>query len=186
MSLGIVPSIPITIGITVTFMCHSFCSSLVRSKYFSLFIFFDFYCGLLRWQSLLSDRFSFFFSFFFFLLNTIRSGLLVGIWWFVSVTKLQRILCILFSRMDSGLCIQHLVVLSNFNFLNNSLWITFPTQLCLVLFSFCADLLNGFISYHINNTCYFVATYLFSLCHKDYVIVLYSYEKKFSFLVSHS
>ena len=39
-SLMTVPSAPITIGITVTFMFHSFFSSLVRSKYFSLFPFF--------------------------------------------------------------------------------------------------------------------------------------------------
>ena len=35
--LGIVPSAPITIGITVTFMFHSFFSSQTRSKYLSLF-----------------------------------------------------------------------------------------------------------------------------------------------------
>ena len=34
--LGIVPSAPITIGITVTFMFHSFFSSLAKSKYLSL------------------------------------------------------------------------------------------------------------------------------------------------------
>ena len=32
-------------------------------------------------------------------------------------------------------------VRSNLNFLHNSQWITFPTQLCLVLYSFCANLL---------------------------------------------
>ena len=33
-----------------------------------------------------------------------------------------------FSWMDSVLCVYHLFVLSNFNVLHNSLWITFPTQ----------------------------------------------------------
>ena len=37
--LGIVPSAPITIGITVTLMFHSFFGSLVRSKYLCLFLF---------------------------------------------------------------------------------------------------------------------------------------------------
>ena len=36
-SLGIVPSAPTTIGITVTFMFHSFFSSIARSRYLSLF-----------------------------------------------------------------------------------------------------------------------------------------------------
>ena len=35
--LGIVPSTPTTIGITVTFMFHSFFSSLARCRYLSLF-----------------------------------------------------------------------------------------------------------------------------------------------------
>ena len=37
--LGNVPSVPITVGITVTFMFHNFFSSLARSKYLSLFSF---------------------------------------------------------------------------------------------------------------------------------------------------
>ena len=54
-----------------------------------------------------------------------RSGLLAGIRWSVCVSK---ILCISFSITDSGLCIYHLIEWSNFNFLHNSRWITFPTQ----------------------------------------------------------
>ena len=46
-----------------------------------------------------------------------------------------------FSRIDAGLGIYHLFVWSNSNFLHKSQWITFPTQSCLVLFSFCANLL---------------------------------------------
>ena len=51
----------------------------------------------------------------------------------------------LISRTDSGLCIYHLFVWSNFNFLHNSRWITFPTQSCLVLYSFYARLLHSLI-----------------------------------------
>ena len=36
-SLGIVPSVPTTIGITITFMFHSFFNSLARSRYLYLF-----------------------------------------------------------------------------------------------------------------------------------------------------
>ena len=43
------------------------------------------------------------------LINT-RFCHLVGIEWFVCVSKSQRILCVLFSRTDSSLCIYHLVV----------------------------------------------------------------------------
>ena len=45
--------------------------------------------------------------------------------------------------MDSGLAIYHLVVWSNFNFLHNSQWITFPIQSSIVLYSFCASLLHS-------------------------------------------
>ena len=38
-------------------------------------------------------------------------------------------------RTDSWLCIYHLFVLSNFNFLHNSQWITLLTQSCIVLYS---------------------------------------------------
>ena len=44
---------------------------------------------------------------------------------------------------DSGLCIYHLVVLSNLIFFQDSLWITFLTQTCLVLYPFCVSLLHS-------------------------------------------
>ena len=69
----------------------------------------------------------------FFLLIEIRFGLRIGTQWCVCISKLQRILCVSFSRTDSGLCIYHLVVWSHFNLLHNSQWITFPTQ------SFCTS-----------------------------------------------
>ena len=44
-----------------------------------------------------------------------------------------------------SLCIWHLALWSNFNLLHNSYWITFPTELCLVLCTFCASLLHSFM-----------------------------------------
>ena len=47
--------------------------------------------------------------------------------------------------LHSGLCMYHLVVWSSFNLLHNSQWITFPTQLCPVLYSFSTNLLHSLI-----------------------------------------
>ena len=44
-----------------------------------------------------------------------------------------------------GLCIYHLFVWSNYNFLHISLWIIFPAQSRLVLYSFCTNLLHSLI-----------------------------------------
>ena len=48
-----------------------------------------------------------------------------------------------FSRTDSGLCIYHLFVWSNLNFLYISQCITLPTLSGVVLYSFCANLLHS-------------------------------------------
>ena len=58
------------------------------------------------------------------------------------MSKFHRNLCVLFSRTCAGLYIYHLFVWSNLNFLHNSQWITLPTLSCLVLYSFCANLLH--------------------------------------------
>ena len=50
-----------------------------------------------------------------------------------------------FSRKNSGLSIYHLFVRSNLDFLRNSQIITFTHQLCLILFSFWANLLYSII-----------------------------------------
>ena len=50
-----------------------------------------------------------------------------------------------FSWTGVGLCIYHLFVWSNFNFLHNSQWITLPTQSYLVLYSYCANLQHSLI-----------------------------------------
>ena len=61
------------------------------------------------------------------------------------MSKSHRSLCVLFSRTGAGLCIYHLLVWSNLNFLHISQWITLPTQSCLVLYAFCANLLHSLI-----------------------------------------
>ena len=83
-----------------------------------------------------------FFFFFFFLLIITWSSLLTGIRWSVCILKCQRISWVLFTRMDSGLRVYHLIVWSNYNLLNNSQRIIFPIQLYLVLYSFCSTLLH--------------------------------------------
>ena len=85
-----IPSAPTTIGITVTHMFHSFLSSQVSSKYWSLF---SFFLILILW-TIFRPVLPF----------IIRSGLLAGIRWSVYMSKSQRILCVLFSRADSYLC----------------------------------------------------------------------------------
>ena len=74
-----------------------------------------------------------------------RSGLLAGIRWSVWMLKSHRSLCVSFSRTGAGLCIYHLFVWSNWNFLHISQWITFPTQSCLALYSLCDNLLHSLI-----------------------------------------
>ena len=71
-----------------------------------------------------------------------RSGCLAEIRWHIWISKSQRSFCASFSWTDSGLCIYHFFAWSNLKFLHNSQWITFPTQSCLVLYSFCTDLLH--------------------------------------------
>ena len=50
-----------------------------------------------------------------------------------------------FCGRDVGLCIYHLYLWSNLNFLHNSQLITLLTQSCLVLYSFCANMLHSLI-----------------------------------------
>ena len=125
-----VPKAPITIGIIVTFMFHSFFQ--IPSKIevlILLFTFFQFYFVVCRDSRVHNFANSLFFLFFFFfLLIIIRSGLLAEIRWSVCMSKSQRSLCVSFSRTDAGLCIYHLFVWSNLNFSHISEWITLPTQ----------------------------------------------------------
>ena len=115
--LVIVPKAPITIGTIVTFMFHSFFNSLARSMYLS---FFSLSFRFILWSAgtTKSTALQILF-FFFFLLIIIRSGLLAGIRWSVCMIKSHRSLCVSFSRTGARLCIYHLFVWSNWNFLHS-------------------------------------------------------------------
>ena len=137
-----VPNAPITIVTIVTFMFHSFCISLARSRYLSLFaLSFRF----ILWSDGTAKSTTLQILFFFLLLIIMRSDLLAGIMWCVCMLKSHRSLCESFSRTGAGLCIYHLLVWSNWNFLHTSQWITLLTQSYLALYSFCASLLNSLI-----------------------------------------
>ena len=132
-----VPKAPITIGTIDTFMFHSSFNSLARLRYLS---FFSHSLSFIRWSAWTAK--STILQILFFLLIIIRSGLLAEIRWSVCMSKSHRSLCVSFSRTGARLCIYHLLVWSNLNFLHISQLITLPTQLCLVLYSFCANLLH--------------------------------------------
>ena len=138
--LVIVPKAPITIGI-VTFIFHSFFNSIAKSRYLS---FFSISFRFIQWSAGTASQQVCRFSFFF-LLIIMRSGLLAGIRWSVCILKSHRSLCKSFSRTGAGLCIYHLFVWLNWNFLHISQWTTFPNQSCLALYSFCANLLHSLI-----------------------------------------
>ena len=138
--LVIVPNAPITIGTVVTFMFHSFFNSLARSRYLS---FFSLSFRFILWSARTAK--STILQILFFLLIIMRSGLLAGIRWSICMKKSHRSLCESFSRTGARLCIYHLFVWSNWNFLHISQWTTLPTQSCLALYSFCANLLHSLI-----------------------------------------
>ena len=135
-----VPRAPITISIIVTFMFHSFFNPLTRSRYLSLS---SHSFNFTLWSAETAK--SIILQVLFLLLVIIRSGCLAEICLSVCTSKSQRSLCVLFSWTDSGLCLYHLFVWSNFNFLDSSQWITLPTQSWLILYSFCVNLLHSFI-----------------------------------------
>ena len=136
---------PITIGIIVTFVFHSFFQFPSKDQVFiPLLAFFQFYSVVSR-DSKIHNFASSFFCFLFFLLTIIRSDLLAEIRWFVCMPKSHRSLCVSFSRTDAGLCIYHLFVWSNSNFFSKSQWITLPTQFSLVQYSLWANLLHSLI-----------------------------------------
>ena len=100
-----VPSLPITVGITVTFMFRSFLNSLERSSYLS---FFSFSLNFTLWSAGTAKctiR-----QVILFLLIITRLGRLAEIRWSVFISKSQRSVCVSFPRTDSGLCIYHLFV----------------------------------------------------------------------------
>ena len=107
--------------------------------FISLFAFFKFYSGL-SWNRKVHYSAGSLFCW-------VSLGLVVWpiIRWCICILKFQRILCVSFSRMDSGLCIYHWFVWLNLNFSENSQWITLPTQCCLVLYALCANLQHSLI-----------------------------------------
>ena len=133
-----VPNAPISIGIIVTFMFHYFFNSLARSRYLS---FFSHSFSFILWSA--GTAKSTILQILLLLLIIIRSGLLAEIRWSVCMSKSHRSLCVSFSRTDAGLCIYHLFVWSNLNFLLISQWITLPTQSCLVFLYFCDNFLHS-------------------------------------------
>ena len=137
-------------------------------------------------QSPLLDRFSFFLVFFLFTVT--RSGHLVKIRWSICISKSQWSLWVSFSRTDFELCIYHLFVWTNFNFLHNSLWINFPIESYLVLYSLCTNLVHSLIIWlivlSITTKPTFTILCLVYFCFNivgPYGIVLSCYLKRFSF-----
>ena len=138
-----VPNEAITIGTIVTFMFHSFFNSLARSRYLS---FFSLSFRFILWSARTARSTILQILFFLFIIIILLlSGLLVEISWSVCMLKSHRSLCKSFYRTGAELCIYHLFVWSNWNFLHIFQWITLPTQSYLALYSFCANLLHSLI-----------------------------------------
>ena len=93
--LGIVPSAPITIGISATFLFLWFFSSLARTTYLSLFSF-TFTFTVVCWYSKV-----YYSANCLFLLINPRSGRVADIRWSVCISKSQRSLDVSFSMTDS-------------------------------------------------------------------------------------
>ena len=123
-----VPKSPITIGIIVTFIFHSFFqfSSKVQVLIL-LFTLFQFYSVVSRDSKV--DNFA---NFLFFII-IIRSGFLAEVSCSICMSKSHRSLCVSFSRTAAGLYKCHLFVRSYLNFFHIFQWITLPTQSCLFL-----------------------------------------------------
>ena len=139
--LATLPKAQITIGTIATLMFHSFFNSTARYKYL------PFFSHSFSFIVVSQDSKAHNFASSPFLLIIIRSGLLAESRWSVFMSKSYRSLYVSFSRTDAGLCIYHLFVLSNFNFLHISQWITLPNQSCLALFFFYAYyVIDGFVS----------------------------------------
>ena len=88
------------------------------------------FCGQPGQQSRQFCKFSFF------LLIIMRSSLLAEIRLSICMSKFHRSLCVSFSRTGAGLCIYHLLVWSNFNFLHICQWINLPIIIILLLLLF--------------------------------------------------
>ena len=132
--LVIVPKAPVIIGLIITCMFHSFFNPLARSRYLS---FFSFSFSFILWSSTTAK--STILQVVFFLI--IRASLQAKIRRSVCTSKSHRSLCVSFSWTAAGLYLYNLFVWSNLKFWQISQRIILPTQSCLVLNSFCANLL---------------------------------------------
>ena len=176
------PSAPTRIGITITYIFHSFSlvwwsPNICLSFNFLLFSF----CGPLNRQNSISQQILFLFILF---LIIPTSGLLDGIRWSIFISISQRILCVSFSWTDFGLCIYHLILCSNFNLLHDSLWITFPTQSFIILYFFYSSLLYSITMFHFFLRITFTCVFRFSLWYNWSswrFFFLCWYQKRFGF-----
>ena len=111
-----VPRVSVTIGIIVTFMFHRFFISLARSRYSSFLFSFSF----IMWSAGDSKVHNFTSSLIFFVVHYYKvwsSGWDYAIRFYV---KIPLEFMSVFSWTDAELCIYHLFVWSNLNFLHNS------------------------------------------------------------------
>ena len=127
----IVRNAPIIIGISTTFIFHSYFSSLASSKYLYVFsLSFNFnLCSTVKptIRQVL------------FLLTNFRFGRLAEVRWFVCISKsLETFLIFLY-----GFWV--VLVRSNSSSLHTTQWIPFPIQLFLVLYSFGVNFLHSLI-----------------------------------------
>ena len=125
--LGIVPSVPLTIGITVTFMLHIF---LVLWQGLGTYLSFHFLFSLVRWYSKVSFQQVLFFFFFY--------------WESLGLVIWLRLGDLFVSQNPRKFCVSHspgrILGCEYTTCLHNYQWITFRTQTSLVLYSFCANL----------------------------------------------
>ena len=134
-SLVTLPSAPITVCTTVTFMFSI--PKQGPGTYLSFRL-----PSILLWSSGTVEYTNRQVRLFFFCFFTItRSGRMAEIRWSVCILKSQEIMYDRFSTTNIGFCICNLFALWNLNFLHNSHWITFPIQSCLLLYSLCSNLL---------------------------------------------
>ena len=160
--LGMVPSAPITIGMTVNFMFH--CFFLVLQQCLTIYLFFAFFWF---YSEVFRNGEVHYSADYFFLLTITRSGRFAEIRWYVCISKSQRRFCVSFYRTDSGLVHTPFVLMVKFKLLAQ-----FHIQSCLILHSFCANLLHLLIKWAIflslspnNLHQLFFATCLFLLWH---------------------
>ena len=85
----------------------------------------------------------------------------------ICISKSQRSSYTSFSRMDSRLCIYHLFVSSNLNFLHNSLWITFPTQSYTLIAQICCICLYTIPIYRYVWNGHIMFIYIYTSEHRD-------------------